>query len=80
MVLEKDRTLFGTEIYNYKTKEIGLVLYTWNNRFAENGGKYIDIQFATCVDQDGKRYNIEMDSIRPTEDIDEDELEELGLK
>ena len=78
MTLKKDRMLFGTKIYNYKTKELGLILYTWENRFCDNDG-YVDIPYATCVDKNGKRYNIEMDEIRPVEDFDDDELQELGL-
>lgn len=58
----QDRTLFGTKIYNNETKEIGLLLFTWNNTFA-NG----DVNFATCIDKNGKKYNIKMDSITPIE-------------
>jgi len=75
LLLKKDKTLFGTQIYNHKTKKIGLVIYTWTNRFADK-----DIPFATCVDSNGKRYNVAMDEIQPIEDLDEDELKELGLK
>ena len=63
IMINKDRTLFGTVIYNYKTKEKGILLYTWTNKFADG-----DIPFATCVNEDGKKYNIEMDSISPAED------------
>ena len=59
----KDRTLFGTIIYNYETKEKGILLYTWINKFADG-----DIPFATCVDEDGKRYNTKMDNITPVEE------------
>ena len=62
-MLNKDKTLFGTIIYNYETKEKGILLYTWINKFADG-----DIQFATCVDEDGKKYNIKMDNIQPYED------------
>ena len=31
----QDRTLFGTKIKNELTNEIGLLLYTWTNRFAD---------------------------------------------
>lgn len=58
-MLEKDRTLFGTKILNLKTQEIGLLICLWENKFAD---KIID--FATCVDINGKRYNIELDNIR----------------
>jgi hypothetical protein len=60
--MQKDYTLFGQQIMNFKTKEVGLVLYTWDNIFAD--GK---IPFATCVDRKGKKYNIELDCIEPLE-------------
>lgn len=59
----KDRTMFGTKILNNKTNEIGLLLYTWDNAFADK-----DVPFATCVDENGKKYNIEMDFITPIEE------------
>lgn len=58
--MEKDLTLFGTKILNNKTNEIGLLIYTWDNIYAD--GK---VPFATCVDKNGKKYNIEMDDISP---------------
>ena len=62
MAVEKDRTLFGTKVFNYQTKEHGILLYTWINVFAD--GKVI---FATCVNKDGKKYNVPMDLINPIE-------------
>ena len=58
----KNRLLFGTKIKNNLTNEIGLLIYTWDNTFADG-----NVPFATCVDKDGKRYNIEMDNISPIE-------------
>lgn len=63
MTIEKDRTMFGTRILNLKTKEVGLLIYTWTNKFADG-----NILYATCVDMNGKKYNIEMDAISPLED------------
>lgn len=59
----KDRTMFGTKILNNKTNEIGLLLYTWDNTFADGV-----VPFATCVDKNGKKYNIEMNFITPNEE------------
>lgn len=59
---DKCRLGYGTKILNKKTGEIGLLIYSWTNTFADG-----DIPFATCVDKDGKRYNIDMDSIEPQE-------------
>lgn len=46
-----------------KTEEIGLLICIWKNQFAD--GK---IDYATSVDKQGKRYSIELDSIRGFED------------
>ena len=51
---EKDYQLYGTKILNLKTKQVGLLICIWKNKFADR-----DIDYATCVDQQGKRYNIE---------------------
>ncbi len=57
---------YGTKIFNNKTREIGLLIKTWQNEFA-NGIIY----FATCVDKNGKLYNIELDNILPLEVYDD---------
>ena len=59
----KDYTLYGTKILNLKTQEIGLLICIWKNRFADS-----EIDFATCVDMQGKRYNTELDNIKGFED------------
>lgn len=51
---EKDYQLYGTRIFNLKTQEIGLLICIWKNKFADG-----DVDFATCVDKQGKRYNIQ---------------------
>ena len=56
---EKDYTLCGTKILNLKTQEIGLLICLWENKYADK-----TIDFATCVDKTGKRYNTELDNIR----------------
>ena len=58
-MIEKDLTLYGTKILNLKTQEVGLLICTWKNKFAD-----AEIDFATCVDRQGKKYNIELDNIR----------------
>ncbi len=55
-MVEKDYKLYGTKILNLKIQEIGLLICLWENKFAD---KIVD--FATCVDKTGKRYNIELD-------------------
>lgn len=62
-MIEKDLTLYGTKILNLKTQEIGLLICTWKNKFAD-----ADVDFATCVNRQGKKYNIELDNIRGFED------------
>ena len=60
---EKDYTMYGTKIFNHKTKEIGLLISTWVNVYAD--GK---VDFATCVDSKGNKYNTEFDNISPVEE------------
>ena len=60
---EKDYLLYGTKVLNLKTQEIGLLICIWENRFADR-----EIDYATCVDKTGKRYNIGLDNIRRFED------------
>ena len=59
-----DRRLFGTKVLNLETKKLGIVLYTWTNVYADG-----NIPFATCVDENGKRYNVSMDNIQVVEDL-----------
>ena len=60
---EKDYMLYGTKILNLKTQEIGLLICLWENKCADQ-----TVDFATCVDKTGNRYNIELDNIRGFED------------
>ena len=62
-MMEKDYQLYGTKILNLKTQEMGLLICIWKNKFADG-----QVDFATCVDKQGKRYNIELDNIRGFED------------
>ena len=68
IMIDKDSTMFGVKVFNTKTNQKGVLIYTWKNRFATNGGKYIDIPYACCVDINGKKYDTEMDNITPLED------------
>ena len=62
---EKDYQLFGTKILNQKTKEVGLLICIWKNKFAD-----AEVDYATCVDRQGKRYNIELDNIEVLDDFE----------
>lgn len=62
-MIEKDYKLYGTKILNLKTQEIGLLICLLENKFADK-----TVDFVTCVDITGKRYNIELDNIRGFED------------
>ena len=64
-MLEKDYQLYGTKILNLKTKEIGLLICSWKNKFAD-----AEVDYATCVDRLGKRYNIELDNIEVLDDFE----------
>lgn len=54
---------YGTKIFNNETKEIGLLIKTWKNKFADG-----EVDYATCVDSKGKLYNTALDNINPTQD------------
>ena len=58
----KDYTLYGTKVLNLKTQEIWLLICVWKNCFADK-----TVDFATCVDKQGKRYNIELEEVTPLE-------------
>ena len=64
-----DRTLFGTKVLNWNTQKLGIVIYTWTNVYADG-----EIPFATCVDENGKRYNVAMDSITAVENLENNEI------
>ena len=61
--MQKYYQLYGTKILNLKTQEIGLLICIWKNKFADG-----EVDFVTCVDKQGKRYNIELDNISGFED------------
>ena len=61
--MKKDFTMFGTKVLNLKTQEVGLLLYTWVNKYADK-----DVDYATCVDKNGKRYNTELDNLKGFEE------------
>ena len=63
-MLNKDYRLYGTKILNQKTKEVGLLICIWKNKFAD-----AEVDYATCVDKQGKRYNIELDNIEVLDDF-----------
>ena len=64
-MLNKDYRLYGTKILNQKTKEVGLLICIWKNKFAD-----AEIDYTTCVDRQGKRYNIELDNIEVLDDFE----------
>lgn len=74
----QDNTLFGTKIYDYEKKCIGLIICTWDNTFWTSEGEK-DIPYVNYVDINGKRNANEMDKITPIESMDEEELIRLGL-
>lgn len=62
---EKDYQLFETKILNQKTKEVGLLICIWKNKFAD-----AEVDYATCVNKQGKRYKIELDDIEVLDDFE----------
>ena len=64
-MLNKDYRLYGTKILNQKTKEVGLLICIWKNKFDD-----AEVDYAICVDRQGKRYNIELDNIEVLDDFE----------
>ena len=64
-MLNKDYRLYGTKILNQKTKEVGLLICIWKNKFAD-----AEVDYATCVNKQGKRYNIKLDNIEVLDDFE----------
>ena len=62
-MVEKDYKLYGTKILNLKTQEIGLLICLWENKYTDK-----TVDFTTCVDKNGNKYNIELDFITPIEE------------
>ena len=62
---EKDYQLYGTKILNLKTKQVGLLICIWKNKFAD-----VEVDYATCVNKQGKRYKIELDDIEVLDDFE----------
>lgn len=69
IMIDKDFTLYVTKILNLKTNEIGLLICIWKNKFADGV-----IDYATCVNKQGKRYDIELDNIKVLEDDIEEQI------
>ena len=60
--MEKDYTLFGQKATNIQTDEIGLVLYTWKNVYAD-----AIIDMACWVNRKGKVFQMYLDNLTPVE-------------
>lgn len=53
---------FGTKVYDYKKNEIAILIKTWVNKFADG-----DVDYATLVDANGKKYATPLDNVSPIE-------------
>lgn len=77
-VVAYDKNLYGTKVYDYEKKSIALIIKVWKNTFSgSNGKEYID--FATCVDYNGKKYETALSNLSVIEDMEQEELNKLGL-
>ncbi len=56
---------FGTKIRNIRTGELGLLIRTYLNKFADDS-----VMYAVWVDQKGKRKCDELDNLKPVDDED----------
>ena len=62
-MLNKDYRLYGTKILNQKTKEVGLLICIWKNKFAD-----AEVDYATCVNKQGKSNNNKLYNIEVVDD------------
>lgn len=63
--MEKDYTLFGQKATNTQTDELGIVLYTWKNVYAD-----AIIDMACWVNKNGKVFQLYLDNLTPVEEDD----------
>lgn len=74
LMKDKNSLLFGTRVFNRITQSVDIVLYTYKNK------NRINEDHAVCMTCEQKKYQIGMDFIIPIDDLDDEELKELGLK
>lgn len=65
---EINKILFGTRVYNVINDKVEIILYTYKNK------NRIHEDYALCIDVNQKKHRIDMDYIKPIEDMDEEEL------
>lgn len=73
-----DKFLYGIKVYDYSKKTIAIILKTWFNTFSSESGP-VYVKMATCVDYNGKNYNTDFENLVPYDELDNEELEELGI-
>lgn len=56
--MKKQDLCFGTKVYDHKKQQVAILIKTWTNKFADG-----DVDFATLVDTNGKKYNAPLDNI-----------------
>lgn len=54
---------FGTKVYDHKKLQVAVIIKTWVNKFADG-----EVDYATLVDINGKKYNTQLDNVTPTEE------------
>jgi len=56
---------YGTKVYNYKKKSIGILIKTYNLGYVDAP----DATGAKVIDTNGRSYPTNLDNLRPIEDI-----------
>lgn len=54
---------FGTKVYDHQKQQVAILIKTRVNKFADG-----DVDFATLVDVNGRKYNSPLDNISPLEE------------
>jgi len=60
--MKKQDLCFGTKVFDDKKQQVAILIKTWINKFADG-----DVDFATIVGINGKKYNTPLDNITPME-------------
>jgi len=68
-------TAYGTKVYDYKKKEIGILIRTYNLGYVDAP----DATGAKVVDTKGRLYSTNLDNLTPISEISDEEIEKLNI-
>ena len=66
---------YGTKVYDYKKKSIGVLIATYNLGYVDAP----DATGAKVVDTNGRLYSTNLDNLSPIKEMEDDEIEKLNI-